>query len=94
MQLLMRSTRTRVVTVFAALALLLIGASFALAEQTPTLGELALKEQERRKALKAAGKVLTKEDLPPPTAAQPAASKPEPVAKSESAAKSEPAALV
>ena len=32
------------------------------AQQTPTLGQLALKEQERRKALKASGKVLA--DLP------------------------------
>jgi hypothetical protein len=38
------------------------------AQQTPTLGQLALKEQERRKALKGTGKVLA--DLPkvPPTA--------------------------
>jgi hypothetical protein len=36
----------------------------ARAQQTPTLGELALKEQARRKALKPAGKVLTNEDLP------------------------------
>lgn len=36
------------------------------AQQTPTLGELALKEQARRKALKASGggKVLTNDDLP------------------------------
>ena len=40
-------------------------ATSAWAAQQPTLGELALKEQQRRKALKAAGKVLTKEDLPP-----------------------------
>jgi hypothetical protein len=46
-------------------AVLLAGTS-ARAQQTPTLGELALKEQERRKALKAsgAGKVLTNQDLP------------------------------
>ena len=91
----MREHASRVVTVSATLAALLIGASFALADQPPTLGELALKEQERRKALKAAGRVLTKEDLPP--AAAPAA-KAEPAAKTESAAKvsrprdSEPAA--
>jgi hypothetical protein len=37
----------------------------AYAEQSPTLGEIARKEQERRKALKApAAKVLTNEDLP------------------------------
>ena len=43
---------------------------------TPTLGELAKKEQERRKALKAAGKVpagkvLTNDDLPAPAAPAP-----------------------
>lgn len=54
-------------------AVMLIAASSPAAQQ-PTLGELALKEQQRRKALKAAGKVLTKEDLPPPTPlAQPSA---------------------
>ena len=57
-------------------AALLAGTS-ARAQQTPTLGELALKEQERRKALKAsgAGKVLTNQDLPRgiPPAAPPAA---------------------
>lgn len=47
------------------------------AQQTPTLGELALKEQARRQALKTAGKVLTNGDLPrtaprPPVAAPPA----------------------
>jgi len=36
----------------------------ARAQQTPTLGQLALKEQERRKALKAAGKVVTNDDVP------------------------------
>lgn len=38
------------------------------AQQTPTLGQLALKEQERRKALKAGGKVLSTSDLPKVTA--------------------------
>jgi hypothetical protein len=36
--------------------------------QTPTLGELAKKEQERRKALPSAGKVVTNKDLPKSTA--------------------------
>jgi hypothetical protein len=45
--------------------------------QSPPLGELALKEQERRKALKVTGKVLTDQDLPktvgmPPAPAAPA----------------------
>jgi len=39
--------------------------------QTPTLGELALKEQARRKALKPAGKVLTNDDLPRGVAPRP-----------------------
>ena len=57
------------------------------AGQNPTLGELALKEQERRKALKAsgAGKVVTNGDLPrgtippapAPGTAAPATTKPE-----------------
>ena len=78
-------------------AALLAGTSVR-AQQTPTLGELALKEQERRKALKAsgAGKVLTNQDLPrgvppaPPPAAAPGA-KPatEPAAKPEEPSKDE-----
>ena len=56
-----------------------MGPAVARAEQTPTLGQLALKEQERRKALKAAGTVLSNQDLPqataPPTPATPAAAK-------------------
>jgi hypothetical protein len=50
----------------AAAVLCLIGAP-ALA-QTPTLGELARQEQERRKGLKTAGKVITNKDLPKPYA--------------------------
>lgn len=46
-------------------AVLLAGPA-ARAQQPPSLGELALKEQERRKALKASGpgKVVTDQDLP------------------------------
>jgi hypothetical protein len=46
-------------------AVLLTGPSVR-AQQTPTLGELALKEQARRKAIQASGaaKVLTNQDLP------------------------------
>lgn len=54
--------------------------------QTPTLGELALKEQERRKALQAsgAGKVLTNLDIPRGVGpAAPAAGTPAPGAKPE-----------
>jgi hypothetical protein len=55
----------------AVLALALLAPAVARAQQSPTLGELALKEQERRKALKPAGpavKVLTNQDLPRGTA--------------------------
>jgi len=50
----------------AILGLALLAPALALAGQNPSLGELALKEQERRKALKAsgAGKVVTNDDLP------------------------------
>ncbi len=41
-------------------------ATAARAQGTPTLGELAAKEKERRKALKAGGKVLSNADLPKP----------------------------
>ena len=51
----------------AGFVLTLAGATAARAQGTPTLGELAAKEQERRKALKAAGKVLSNADLPKPT---------------------------
>jgi hypothetical protein len=43
-------------------AVVLSAAAPLRAQQTPTLGQLALKEQERRKALKGSGKVLA--DLP------------------------------
>jgi hypothetical protein len=56
----------------------------ASAQQTPPLGELARKEQERRKALKGNGKVLSNADLPkstapatPKTAPEAIAAKPE-----------------
>lgn len=61
-----------------ALTLLLCGAaSGALGAQAPTLGELAKKEQERRKDLKAAGKVYSNKDLPKaPVSTAPATSAP------------------
>ncbi len=57
----------------AILGVALLAPASALALQKPTLGELALKEQERRKALKAsgAGKVVTNDDLPRGTVAAP-----------------------
>ncbi|MDQ3488436.1 MAG: hypothetical protein M3468_11980, partial [Acidobacteriota bacterium] len=50
----------------AILGVALLAPASVLALQKPTLGELALEEQERRKALKAsgAGKVVTNDDLP------------------------------
>ncbi|HXG55633.1 MAG TPA: hypothetical protein VNJ03_09675 [Vicinamibacterales bacterium] len=68
------------------------------AQQAPTLGQLALKEQERRKALKAAGKVLSPQDLPkaPPPASPATSSTPatpvvakDPAADQKAAAKPE-----
>lgn len=71
-----------------ALATMLCAPCATYAQQSPTLGELARKEQERRKTLKApTAKVLTNQDLPrgtvPPavpapadSAAQPAVEKP------------------
>jgi hypothetical protein len=48
------------------LGAVLLAGPVARAQQGPTLGELALKEEERRKALKASGtgKVVTNQDLP------------------------------
>jgi hypothetical protein len=59
----MHHTRTAVI-VLAGLVLTLAGATAATAQGTQSLGELAAKEQERRKAMKAAGKVLSNADLP------------------------------
>jgi len=50
--------------VVAAVALALVPAASARA-QTPSLGEVAKKEAERRKALPPSGKVYTNKDLPP-----------------------------
>lgn len=71
----------------AILGVALLAPASALAFQKPTLGELALKEQERRKALKAsgAGKVVTNDDLPRGTVPPlpPAGAAPAPAAKAE-----------
>ena len=63
-------------TALAAAVVTLAAPAAARQTPTPTLGELAKKEQERRKALKAAGqapagKVLTNDDLPAPAAPAP-----------------------
>ena len=70
-----------------------VGAVFAApaAAQTPSLADVAKKEQERRKTQKPAGKVYTKKDLPesvspppaPVTPAAPAAAEQKPAAAQE-----------
>ena len=49
-----------------ALAVLLLQMAHPLEAQSPPLGELAKKEQERRKTVKAAAKVFSNKDLPKP----------------------------
>lgn len=76
---------TRVYRVVATVVgvLMLTGVSSAQAQsQSPTLAELARKEQERRKTVKTPAKAITKKDLPPsaqnpppPAAAAPAPTK-------------------
>ena len=61
----MLSSSLRRVGALIAFATALSVATGALA-QTPSLADVARKEQERRKGQKAAGKVYTKKDLPPP----------------------------
>ena len=57
-------------------AAILAGSAWRVQAQTPTLGEVAKKEADRRKAQPPAGKVYTNKDLPPsaqaPAAAAPA----------------------
>lgn len=77
----MKTSMTRRLLLFPVLAAALLAPSAAFAQATPTLGELARKEEERRKALKAASKVvLTDKDVPravaPPTPAAPAGEAP------------------
>jgi hypothetical protein len=74
----MRDSRLRFAAALTVLGCFLFAAVAVLASQSPTLGELALKEQERRKALKVAGRVLTEQDLP--------AAGPHPVSSAPSAA--------
>jgi cell division septation protein DedD len=84
----MSSSSARIYTAIALLAVFTAGATRTAAQQpTPTLGELAKKEQERRKALKEGGKVLTKEDLPAasPAPAPPAGAAATPPASSAAA---------
>jgi hypothetical protein len=72
---------TRRLLLVPALVVALLAPAIAYAQATPTLGELARKEEERRKALKAASTVvLTDRDVPrattPPAPAAPAGDAP------------------
>ena len=65
------SIRTRRAGHFGVLAILLsAGGAMAFAMQTPTLGEIAKKEEERRKGITAPAKVYTNKDLPKTSAPQ------------------------
>ena len=87
----MNSTARRTIAALVASASL-FGATVPLrGQQTPTLGQLALKEQERRKALKAGGKVLSTSDLPKATT-PPVAAPVLPAAGKDAAAEEKPAA--
>jgi len=55
----------RAVALGAVTAAILGGSALTVQAQTPTLGEVAKKEADRRKAQPAAGKVYTNKDLPP-----------------------------
>jgi hypothetical protein len=55
----------RAVALGAVTAAILGGSALTVHAQTPTLGEVAKKEADRRKAQPAAGKVYTNKDLPP-----------------------------
>ena len=62
------------------------------AAQTPTLGEIAKKEEERRKKIGTPAKVYTNKDLPKTTApASPAAGAPAPAAAGAAAGEQKPA---
>lgn len=83
----MSAPMARIHLTAAALSLFVLGASVSGAQ---TLAELAKKEQERRKAIKAPAKVLTSQDVPkaaaPPAPAAPAA----PGAKADARAEQKP----
>jgi hypothetical protein len=66
----------RAVALGAVTAAILGGSALAVQAQTPTLGEVAKKEANRRKAQPAAGKVYTNKDLPPSAQTPAAASGP------------------
>jgi hypothetical protein len=74
--------------IFAAALALIVGMAGSLfaQSQSPSLGELARKEQERRKGQKTTGKVYTKKDLPPSPPAPPPSAAPAPAAADETKA--------
>ena len=68
----------------AAFALIVgMGGNLFAQSQTPSLGDLARKEQERRKGQKTTGKVYTKKDLPPSPPAPPPSAAPAPAAATD-----------
>jgi hypothetical protein len=73
----MRFSTFRRFLVASVAVLLVVGTATSAAAQSPTLAELARKEQERRKAQAGAPKVLTNKDLPP-SAQRPAPAAPAP----------------
>jgi cell division septation protein DedD len=81
----MLSSSLRRVWALTALAMVFSVATTAVA-QTPSLAEVARKEQERRKAQKTAGKVYTKKDLPPPPPPASGTAAPAPAQKAPPAA--------
>lgn len=76
--------------VLVALAACLAAPAVARAQQAPTLGQLAQKEQDRRKALKTPGKVLSNQDLPKTAAPATPATLPGAVAPKEAAVETKP----
>jgi hypothetical protein len=90
----MKTSMTRRLLLVPALVVALLAPAIAYAQATPTLGELARKEEERRKALKAASTVvLTDKDVPRATtpAPQPAPAGEAPGEKPAEAAGEKPA---
>jgi hypothetical protein len=89
-----RRFRAVLTPVAAALTVVWLNSAAISAQKPPTLGEVARKEEERRKALKAPAKVYTNKDLPksaitpppPPGGVVPAPEQPAPPAAEQKAA--------
>jgi hypothetical protein len=76
--------RTAAALLTGTLMLSCLGVPAVCAQQTPSLGEIAKREAERRKALKVEGKVYTNKDLPKSAnPAQPSTAAPAPAATAE-----------